>query len=47
MAEDSQSSLPTQFLQRLLSVESSFLLIRSSSNAKVLYTAPNTIHIHF
>ena len=35
MAEDLQSSLPAQFLQRVLSLDSPLMLIRSNSNAEV------------
>jgi PI-3-kinase-related kinase SMG-1 len=38
MAEDLQSSLPTQFLQRLLSIDSPFMLTRFNNNAEVLKT---------
>ena len=36
MAEDLQSSFPTQFLQQLLGPDSPFLYLRSNSSAKVL-----------
>ena len=37
MAEELQSSFPTQFLQQLLSSDSPFLYLRTNSSARVLY----------
>lgn len=45
MAEELQSSFPTQFLQQLLNPDSPFLFLRINSGAKVQYTVTLTLSL--
>ncbi len=53
MAEELQSSFPTQFLQQLLGPDSPFLYLRTNNSAKVgihwyctLGYCIDTVHVH-